>query len=314
MLVGFAEGLGAAKTYAERDHYEIDPNRELLGLGGADLAAGLSGGMVVNGSLSKTAVNAAAGPRTPAGRPPGRGADDPHPALPHRSLRRPAGGDAGRGWSDRPRWSTGRHRESAPALPRLLTATRRRLRHRRRVPTSSPRSPRCSASSSSTPCGTLHRHRGRPAPVALPRLAALRRRAGRAGRGGRSSATCASMRTRGGAPGHPSSSGSSRASSSPTPSRSGRGSRRRRSGGGGEGRRARPRVGPDASTSAPPACSAPSPTICGRTGVEVRLARVVGQVRDVLEHRPARPASALPDRRRRGRGTHAEPLSEYPNE
>jgi sulfate permease, SulP family len=64
MLVGFAEGLGAAKTYAERDHYEIDPNRELLGLGGANLAAGFSGGMVVNGSLSKSAVNAAAGART----------------------------------------------------------------------------------------------------------------------------------------------------------------------------------------------------------------------------------------------------------
>jgi high affinity sulfate transporter 1 len=64
MLVGFAEGLGAAKTYAERDHYEIDPNRELLGLGGSNLAAGFSGGMVVNGSLSKTAVNASAGART----------------------------------------------------------------------------------------------------------------------------------------------------------------------------------------------------------------------------------------------------------
>jgi SulP family sulfate permease len=64
MLVGFAEGLGAAKTYAEREHYDIDVNRELIGLGGANLAAGLSGGMVVNGSLSKTAVNGAAGART----------------------------------------------------------------------------------------------------------------------------------------------------------------------------------------------------------------------------------------------------------
>ena len=61
MLVGFAEGLGAAKTYAAREHYEIDVNRELLGLGGANLAAGLSSGMVVNGSLSKTAVNGGAG-------------------------------------------------------------------------------------------------------------------------------------------------------------------------------------------------------------------------------------------------------------
>lgn len=64
MLVGFAEGLGAAKTYAQREHQEIDVNRELLGLGGANLAAGLSSGMVVNGSLSKTAVNGAAGART----------------------------------------------------------------------------------------------------------------------------------------------------------------------------------------------------------------------------------------------------------
>jgi sulfate permease, SulP family len=64
MLVGFAEGLGAAKTYAARTHYEIDPNRELIGLGAANLGAGLSSGMVVNGSLSKTAVNASAGARS----------------------------------------------------------------------------------------------------------------------------------------------------------------------------------------------------------------------------------------------------------
>jgi high affinity sulfate transporter 1 len=64
MLVGFAEGLGAAKTYAAREHYEIDANRELLGVGAANLAAGFSSGMVVNGSLSKTAVNGSAGART----------------------------------------------------------------------------------------------------------------------------------------------------------------------------------------------------------------------------------------------------------
>ena len=64
MLVGFTEGLGAAKTYASREGYDIDANRELLGLGAANLGAGLSSGMVVNGSLSKTAVNGAAGART----------------------------------------------------------------------------------------------------------------------------------------------------------------------------------------------------------------------------------------------------------
>jgi len=64
MLVGFAEGLGAAKTYAAKDGYDIDPNRELLGLGAANLGSGLTSGMVVNGSLSKTAVNGAAGARS----------------------------------------------------------------------------------------------------------------------------------------------------------------------------------------------------------------------------------------------------------
>lgn len=64
MLVGFAEGLGAAKTYATQHHYAIDPNRELLGLGAANFGAGLSSGMVVNGSLSKTAVNGSAGAKT----------------------------------------------------------------------------------------------------------------------------------------------------------------------------------------------------------------------------------------------------------
>ncbi|NUS95378.1 MAG: SulP family inorganic anion transporter [Nocardia sp.] len=64
LLIGFAEGLGAAKTYAARAGYEVDPNRELLGLGAANLGAGFFSGMVVNGSLSKTAVNGSAGAKT----------------------------------------------------------------------------------------------------------------------------------------------------------------------------------------------------------------------------------------------------------
>ena len=64
MLVGFAESLGTAKVYAQRENREIDPNRELIGLGAANLGAGVSGGFVVNGSLSKTAVNSSAGGRT----------------------------------------------------------------------------------------------------------------------------------------------------------------------------------------------------------------------------------------------------------
>jgi MFS superfamily sulfate permease-like transporter len=64
LIVGFAEGLGAAKTYAAKAGYQIAPNRELVGLGAANLGSGLCAGMVVNGSLSKTAVNGAAGARS----------------------------------------------------------------------------------------------------------------------------------------------------------------------------------------------------------------------------------------------------------
>lgn len=64
VLIGFAEGLGAARTYAARTGDRIDPDRELAGLGTANLGAGLCAGMVVNGSLSKTAVNGAAGARS----------------------------------------------------------------------------------------------------------------------------------------------------------------------------------------------------------------------------------------------------------
>jgi SulP family sulfate permease len=64
MLVGFAEGLAAAKNYATLNHYEIDANRELIGLGAANIGAGLCQGMVVSGGLSKTAVNASGGARS----------------------------------------------------------------------------------------------------------------------------------------------------------------------------------------------------------------------------------------------------------
>lgn len=64
LLIGFAEGLGAAKTYAAKAGYEVDANRELVGLGAANLGAGFFAGMVVNGSLSKTAVNGSAGAKT----------------------------------------------------------------------------------------------------------------------------------------------------------------------------------------------------------------------------------------------------------
>lgn len=64
LLIGFAEGLGAAKTYAAKAGYTIDANRELVGLGAANLGSGICSGVVVNGSLSKTAVNGGAGAKS----------------------------------------------------------------------------------------------------------------------------------------------------------------------------------------------------------------------------------------------------------
>lgn len=63
-LVGLAEGLSAARVFAARDGYVINANQEFIGMGAANIAAGLSGGMGVAGSLSKTAASRRAGGHT----------------------------------------------------------------------------------------------------------------------------------------------------------------------------------------------------------------------------------------------------------
>jgi high affinity sulfate transporter 1 len=60
-LVGLAEGLSAARLFAAREGYRIDTNQELLAVGAANIAAGMSGGMGVAGSLSKTAASRRSG-------------------------------------------------------------------------------------------------------------------------------------------------------------------------------------------------------------------------------------------------------------
>ena len=64
IVVAFAESYAAAKNYATKFGYEIDANQEMIGLGAANLGAGLSGGFVVDGSLSKTAAGVEAGQKT----------------------------------------------------------------------------------------------------------------------------------------------------------------------------------------------------------------------------------------------------------
>lgn len=65
-LVGYVESVSIAKTLANRRRQTIDPNQELIALGGANLAAALSGGMPVAGGFSRTMVNDSAGARTQA--------------------------------------------------------------------------------------------------------------------------------------------------------------------------------------------------------------------------------------------------------
>jgi high affinity sulfate transporter 1 len=64
IVVAFAESYAAAKTYASKFGYQVDANQEMIGLGAANLGAGLSGGFVVDGSLSKTAAGVGAGQKS----------------------------------------------------------------------------------------------------------------------------------------------------------------------------------------------------------------------------------------------------------
>jgi SulP family sulfate permease len=64
VLVLMAEALTAARTFASRHNYEINPSQELGAIGAANIASGLFGGMIVGGGMSGTAANDAGGART----------------------------------------------------------------------------------------------------------------------------------------------------------------------------------------------------------------------------------------------------------
>ena len=63
-FVGYSETLAAARSVARKYRYDIDTNQELVAQGMANGAAGLVGGFVVDGSLSKTSVADDAGRKT----------------------------------------------------------------------------------------------------------------------------------------------------------------------------------------------------------------------------------------------------------
>lgn len=63
-VVSFMEAISVGRALAARHGQTVDPNRELVGLGAANLVAGLVGGYAVAGGLSRSAVNDDAGARS----------------------------------------------------------------------------------------------------------------------------------------------------------------------------------------------------------------------------------------------------------
>jgi SulP family sulfate permease len=64
LLLAYIEGVSAARTFAAKHGFVLDPRQELLGIGAANLAAAMGHGYPVAGGLSQSAVNDKAGART----------------------------------------------------------------------------------------------------------------------------------------------------------------------------------------------------------------------------------------------------------
>lgn len=64
LLLAYIEGVSAARAFAAKHGYALDPRQELLGVGAANLAAALGQGYPVAGGLSQSAVNDKAGARS----------------------------------------------------------------------------------------------------------------------------------------------------------------------------------------------------------------------------------------------------------
>lgn len=64
-LMGYIETVSAARTFAMKNNYEINPRQELLSMGAANFAAAFAGGYPVAGGLSQSTVNEKSGAKTP---------------------------------------------------------------------------------------------------------------------------------------------------------------------------------------------------------------------------------------------------------
>ncbi len=64
-VISMVQGIAIAESLAIKRRERIQPNRELVGLGAANVVAAYYGGMPVGGGISRSAVNMAAGAQTP---------------------------------------------------------------------------------------------------------------------------------------------------------------------------------------------------------------------------------------------------------
>ncbi|MEW9804523.1 SulP family inorganic anion transporter [Mesorhizobium sp. ZMM04-5] len=64
--IGFVESVSVAQTLASKRRQRIVPDQELIGLGAANIASGISSGFPVTGGFARSVVNFDAGAETPA--------------------------------------------------------------------------------------------------------------------------------------------------------------------------------------------------------------------------------------------------------
>jgi high affinity sulfate transporter 1 len=64
VIVSFTSGMLTARSFATRNRYGIDADREMRAIGLANIASGLTGGFAISGADSRTAVNDASGGKT----------------------------------------------------------------------------------------------------------------------------------------------------------------------------------------------------------------------------------------------------------
>ncbi|MDE8602652.1 sulfate permease [Marinomonas sp. RSW2] len=60
-IIGYVESISVGKTLGAKRREKVNPNQELIGLGAANIASGVSGGFPVTGGFSRSVVNFDAG-------------------------------------------------------------------------------------------------------------------------------------------------------------------------------------------------------------------------------------------------------------